>query len=288
VSSEISNHCGDSDASFSFLHENREFDNKLMYCWGGHEAAQQFLEAWQAFVNSSSLPDDLAEALKEAIAVNDVGSFTRFRVLVDAGDTGSPVPIGHVGDDPKPTTFPDPEGSWSLLVPKEWILQRDELVNITLLAMADGWASVHLMGGQVQVANDGMTAVSKVERAAAFQVAWTTSSKPVDIGNGTFVAEGNLWRAALLPYMTSDNGTTYLGGTEFNHMSPDVVGPLKSDWRLQCPSNYTVSQRKEKCMSLQESVWGTEVLHKLENIKNEVDPEHLFKCYLCVGDTAVP
>ncbi len=41
--------------------------------------------------------------------------------------------------------------------------------------------------------------------------------------------------------------------------------------------------REEQCVSLQEHVWGTDGLARLEAIKAKVDPHSLFQCQKCVG-----
>ena len=43
------------------------------------------------------------------------------------------------------------------------------------------------------------------------------------------------------------------------------------------------AEREEKCVSVQEHVWGTDGLAKLEAIKAKVDPQGLFQCQKCVG-----
>ena len=39
----------------------------------------------------------------------------------------------------------------------------------------------------------------------------------------------------------------------------------------------------KKCVSVQEHVWGTDGLAKLEAIKAKLDPQGLFQCQKCVG-----
>jgi hypothetical protein len=58
---------------------------------------------------------------------------------------------------------------------------------------------------------------------------------------------------------------------------------LKDDWTKACPDSLSDFEKAKKCLSLQESVWGTEQLAKLEEVKEKADPEHLFQCFDCVG-----
>merc|ERR1711879_443785 len=157
----------------------------------------------------------------------------------------------------------------------------------SLLLGAQNKLSYHIMGGNVAIASDGMSAISVVERDAAFQTCIPTRMRDgrYNLPDWFLNWEGSL-REAFLPYVT--NGTTFLGGTEYNHISADVVGPLKSNFSMPCPSEYTESQRTSECMSLQESVWGTEMLSRLEAVKREVDPTGLFNCYFCVGNQRMP
>ena len=74
-----------------------------------------------------------------------------------------------------------------------------------------------------------------------------------------------------------------LGGTEYNHVNRDEFGPLKSDHSKLCPVTLTHAEKEEQCLSLQEGVWGTDGLAKLEAIKAKVDPQGLFQCQKCVG-----
>ena len=74
-----------------------------------------------------------------------------------------------------------------------------------------------------------------------------------------------------------------LGGAEYNHFYGDAYGPLKSDLSTGCPDGLTHAESEEQCVSLQEHVWGTDGLARLEAIKAKVDPQGLFQCQKCVG-----
>ena len=74
-----------------------------------------------------------------------------------------------------------------------------------------------------------------------------------------------------------------LGGTEYNHITRNEFGPLKSNHSALCPVMLTHAEKEEQCLSLQEGVWGTDGLAKLEAIKAKIDPQGLFQCQKCVG-----
>lgn len=78
-------------------------------------------------------------------------------------------------------------------------------------------------------------------------------------------------------YDTSDkdNFPGYLGG---NHAGINTRGPLKDDWTKACPVEWTQEERDEKCISLQEAIWGTKTLSRLEAIKEVIDPDYMFDC----------
>ena len=67
-----------------------------------------------------------------------------------------------------------------------------------------------------------------------------------------------------------------------NHATAGAAGPRKDDWTKHCPLEWTLEERKEKCISVQEAIYGTEVLRRLEAIKLAVDPGFMFNCIDCI------
>jgi len=59
---------------------------------------------------------------------------------------------------------------------------------------------------------------------------------------------------------------------------------LKEDWTKPCPREWTFEERREKCISFQEAIYGTEQLARLEAIKKAVDPQFIFNCVNCIGN----
>jgi hypothetical protein len=59
---------------------------------------------------------------------------------------------------------------------------------------------------------------------------------------------------------------------------------LKEDWTKPCPREWTFEERREKCISFQEAIYGTERLARLEAIKKAVDPQFIFNCANCIGN----
>merc|ERR1719445_1213534 len=82
-------------------------------------------------------------------------------------------------------------------------------------------------------------------------------------------------------YDTSDE-SNFPGFLGANHAGINTRGPLKSDWTKRCPVEWSQEERDEKCIPLQEAIWGTKLLKKLEGIKEAIGPDYMFDCNGCV------
>ena len=71
-----------------------------------------------------------------------------------------------------------------------------------------------------------------------------------------------------------------------NHIVPNTLGPIKTDWTKPCPWEWSNEKREEECIPQQEAVWGTKTLRRLEQIKANIDPLNLFKCFGCISAPA--
>ena len=124
-------------------------------------------------------------------------------------------------------------------------------------------------GGHVGKLHDQMTALSDIYRISGAQHLTIDFAVP------------------LFPKVTafhpSAPGDKILGGTEYNHITNDEFGPLKSNHSKLCPVTLTHAEKEEQCLSLQEGVWGTDGLARREAIKAKIDPQGLFQCQKCVG-----
>lgn len=45
-----------------------------------------------------------------------------------------------------------------------------------------------------------------------------------------------------------------------------------------------MEERDDKCVSIQETIYGTKTLARLEAIKEAVDPNYIFDCFGCIGN----
>ena len=99
-----------------------------------------------------------------------------------------------------------------------------------------------------------------------------------------FSAGDDFW-SELFPemYDISDK-TNFPAVYQSNHAGHSAHGPLKDDWTKGCPLQWTFEERKEKCISAQEAIYGTELLRRLEAIKMKVDPGFMFNCNGCIGN----
>jgi len=128
------------------------------------------------------------------------------------------------------------------------------------------------MGGRAAIAQDGTTSLPPSVRHAALQTA-------------IFAATANsitTLRNLMRPFRSSEKGG-YPADAELNHIAPNVMGPLRHDWTVGCPTNISKEEQATQCVSIEETVWGAETLAKLSDFKGQIDPKGLFDCYLCVN-----
>ncbi len=152
---------------------------------------------------------------------------------------------------------------WSALIPSAWFLQKND--DVHMMVMEEG-REFHIMGGNVGKLHDQMTSLSDIYRIA---------------GASSVSHPG--WYQSVSAFYPEAPESKVLGGTDYNHFYADAYGPLKSDLSTGCPDGLTHAESEEQCVSVQEHVWGTDGLAKLEAIKAKVDPQGLFQCQKCVG-----
>eukprot|EP00957_Ditylum_brightwellii_P208228 15356392-Ditylum_brightwellii.AAC.1 len=71
---------------------------------------------------------------------------------------------------------------------------------------------------------------------------------------------------------------------EYNHFVASNAALNKTDPTKLCPFSFSNEEKKEHCMSVQESVWGTITLNRLTAIKTAIDPQNLFDVHFGVGN----
>lgn len=175
-------------------------------------------------------------------------------------------------DNPLPGYSPSNYISANVLIPAKWILSNIE----TAISIGGSVTTAYkAFGGKAaSAASDQMDSLSDAHRAAGY------------MSGALFDYEYNdVFFSTLFPqlYDTTDksNFPAFIGG---NHAGINTRGPLKSDWTKACPLEWTQEERDEKCVSLQECIWGTKLLERLEEIKESIDPDYIFDCNGCVGN----
>jgi FAD/FMN-containing dehydrogenase len=282
LTEEISNNCGGPSVNFNGFMDIDDKNGMAPYvshstrdtffvCYDG--ALANMTQAWHSTVDDTVLdnPDmyNITEQLKAIFVSFEESSYPDAMVYIEK--TKDPdFAEDRVPDDPPPMYTPwKGFGGWcSSQIPHTWLREKNEDV-FELLRSRSG---EHMQGGNVAIAHDQMTSVSPSQRGAGL-----TS---VNLANLDPAMEKKLLSSFLKDAAAA--GDSFPGITELNHVCPDSYGPLKTDMTTPCPPEYTTDQKEQDCYSIQESVWGVEILAKLEAIKSKVDPDNLFDCYPCV------
>jgi len=266
ISEETSNNCGNADFAFN-IGGWPSYGGSL---WCANGGAQEVAGAWTTYWQNYTgpVPDGVEEywdAWLKALTISEVRSYGSALIAGDAM-RDSIFPEGHVADNPS-AWISMPDSGWSALVPVDFFLQKNDDVHDMVMGRISGF---HLAGGNVGTAQDQMTPLSQPYRISGAQTFFTNE-------------DSNFVPLIQEFYPKPNSPNTMVGGTEYNHISSDEFGPLKDDHSTLCPALYSHAERTEKCVSVQEAVWGTETLARLESIKEAVDPEGLFQCQKCVG-----
>ena len=275
LSADTSNLCGSPGITFS-VSGNIFGGTFTSFMCEGVAARDAFISAWQNYVTTVYLPSYPglpSDGMNNLFNSGEIGSYAALSLQTTSGGI---VPVGHIQDNPPPETqslsgLP----LWSALVPIEWLKQKNDEVRNFLQNVAN---SCHLIGGVTDKAHDQTTSVNPFQRTSGLQC--------VIINEYNSFPYEQHYRTQFLPYMATAAGK-FPGGAEYNHIAPNQVGPLKSNWTIPCPQTYTKAEQAVNCVSLQESVWGTDILARLETTKLLVDPLSNFNCHFCVGEKYV-
>ena len=161
--------------------------------------------------------------------------------------------------------------SFNVLMPKSWVLgNRDK--TIAMLRSPNTHTYFALGGVPSRAQDKGSVSLSTAHRDAAFMMLFVN-----DFPTGFY--------GDLFPEMfDTSNGESFPGFLGSNHINAYTRGPLKNDWTQPCPLNWSDEERDEMCISLQECVYGTERLNRLEAFKTTIDADYMFDCYGCIGN----
>lgn len=211
--------------------------------------ATNYAACLEHVVDSSS--DEAAKSFPES-EINDDGRFP-----------------GKVPDAPAPSTLVIPPGFANVLVPQSWIDESEESID-TLLEYSDG-LPYYSFGVATYSFSDQANSLPQTAREAAVMA-------------GGLSTNDYFWSDLFPKMFDISDKANFPAVFQSNHVGPSVHGPLKDDWTKACPLEWTFEERKEKCISAQEAIYGTELLRRLEAIKMKVDPEFMFNCTDCVGN----
>jgi len=253
VSQAESDACGMGDSSISVL-----------VCYGD-EAYGTLVEKWESFANDYYDPTVYGVPLDDAIACPGTreGTWSDVMKYPDGPYTG------QVRDAPNPT-IPSISGgnTVNVLFPKSWVDENFE----TLIQYSDGGIYYLAFGSGTASASDQANSLSEAHRQAAYK-----ALVPADLFYSTLFA-------SMYNTTDADSFPSFQGA---NHVGNTYMGPTRDDWTRACPEDLTQEERGAKCVSIQETVWGTETLERLERIKEAIDPNYMFDCEGCVGNNRV-
>lgn len=233
-------------------------------CYGEEDVMQ----AWTNFLELNN-STEYAACLEHVV---DSSSDESPKSYAEAMVGENPRFPGEVQDSPAPSLIPGgyPKGHAFVLVPQSWIDESEENIDI-LIKNSVNPGNYHAYGVDTYSFSDQADSLPQTLREAA----------TMSIGLST----NEYFWSDLFPkmYDISDK-TKFPAVFQSNHVTHSAHGPLKDDWTKVCPLEWTVEERKEKCISAQEAVYGTELLRRLEAIKMKVDPGFMLNCTSCVGN----
>merc|ERR1740139_429774 len=240
------------------------------YCFPKDPAGgEKLISLYQDFVskNSERLTEEVAAIATRCLVTTTYKSYTDHAMITEGALKGK------IADTVRPQYNSDSTMLVNLLLPRSWILEnKDILVNYTLGETGPS-TFYFAFGGDAEFAHDQTTSLSAAHRNAGAMV--------------FFMPGVGIWESLLseIYNFTSGSIPPYIGS---NHLGHTVYGPLKDDPSTPCPIfDLTNPDAENKCISAQEAVYGTESLKRLESIKKTVDPNSMFDCFRCIGNTVV-
>jgi len=241
----------------------------------GENSSQPVFSAWSTFV--SRISQTLVDAGVNASTVNDLTLACSDKAAsfpLDYLDTRMFSVGPHKGKmmDYPTASYVSQAANLNLLVPAKYYLENpDATTQFALYYMVFGPKS------NAKYGSDQANALSVAHRNAGNMAV----QKPLEYFDDAFYTN-------VFPKMFDTSDPTYFPGfVGSNHAGAHVRGPLKADWTKACPIEWTTAERDKNCISLQEAIWGTKRLQRLEKIKEEIDPSYMFDCNGCVGNNRI-
>jgi len=252
VSQAESDACGMADAN-----------QPILVCYGDGPY-QTLINKWEFTVNNYFDPSPYNVSLDDAVACPGTveSSWAKFMKYSDGQYAG------QIGDVPNPTIRSVANNEvLNLLMPKKFVEENFEASLGAWIYSSPGWYLA--FGSGTTSASDQANSLGEAHRQAAYKVI---------IGATDFY--GSYFETM---FDTSDK-TNFPSFQGSNHVGNNYMGPLKDDWTKACPAEWTQEERNENCVSIQETLWGTKTLSRLEAIKEAIDPNYIFDCNGCIGN----
>eukprot|EP00984_Skeletonema_dohrnii_P030589 scaffold22185_cov108-Skeletonema_dohrnii-CCMP3373.AAC.4 len=242
----------------------------VIHCYG----EEDFMQAWTRFLDLNNMTEHLGCLDKVELEYEGVMQSPKgFAEMVLAKFSIDRFP-GKIPDLPPPS--PVSQLYAQVLVSQSWLDESEENIKTVMeIAEGDEFAPYNAFGGASASASDQANSLSQAHRDAAFMLS---------IGLSTADDEANFWGNIFPKMFDVSDKTNFPPVFGSNHAGFLLTGPLKEDWTKPCPREWTFEERREKCISFQEAIYGTKRLAKLEAIKKAVDPHFIFNCTLCVGN----
>lgn len=173
-------------------------------------------------------------------------------------------------DNPRPT-YESQSDSFNILVPVKYYLEHPQEAREQFPLYYTSFNK------RTKHTSDQANALSEAHREAGNMAV----TMPMEYFNDKFYSE-------LFPkvFDTTDpeNFPGFIGS---NHAGAHIRGPTKDDWTKACPLDWSQEERDDKCIPLQETIYGTKRLRRLESIKEAIDPNYMFDCMGCIGNNRV-
>jgi hypothetical protein len=173
-------------------------------------------------------------------------------------------------DNPRPT-YESQSDSFNILVPVKYYLEHPQEAREQFPLYYTSFNK------RTKHTSDQANALSEAHREAGNMAV----TMPMEYFNDKFYSE-------LFPkvFDTTDpeNFPGFIGS---NHAGAHIRGPTKGDWTKACPLDWSQEERDDKCIPLQETIYGTKRLRRLESIKEAIDPNYMFDCMGCIGNNRV-
>ncbi len=230
----------------------------FLHCYGEEDG----VGAWTRFLEMKNLSSNATACLGGP----DGKSYAEVMISIRGNDRFP----GKVTDDPKPELVNFAPDAF-VLVPQAFIDESEGNLDFVL---ENGKVPYYSHGVATASFSDQADSLSQSQRETAVMAYFFFDE----------AGQANFWSNIFPKMHDISDKTNFPPVFAANHAGSKLTGPQKEDWTKACPFEWTFQERKEKCISSQEAIYGTELLNRLEAIKMAVDPNFIFNCHNCIGN----